>query len=77
MLAVLALGAFRSVLAIALVDAAVAQTKPSKPPVPALYPTRTEAEKAAKEQFHCTGAHPMGQQWMPCSQHAHDHSSHP
>jgi len=36
--------------------------------VPALYATKAEAEQAAK-LFHCTGAHPMGDQWMPCSKH--------
>ena len=42
----------------------------SKPAaVPALYPTQAEAERAAKQHFHCTGAHRMGDQWMPCSQH--------
>jgi hypothetical protein len=38
-------------------------------PVPALYATKAEAEAAAKRHFHCTGAHPMGQQWMPCAKH--------
>ncbi len=37
--------------------------------VPALYPTRAEAEKAAKLHFNCTGAHKMGDQWMPCAHH--------
>ena len=51
---------------------------PSKTAVPALYPTRAEAEKAARLHFHCSGAHPMGNQWMPCAQHGSDHnSSHP
>jgi hypothetical protein len=50
---------------------------PSKTAVPALYPTRAEAEKAARLHFHCSGAHPMGSQWMPCAQHGSDHSSHP
>lgn len=50
---------------------------PSKAAVPALYPTRAEAEKAARLHFHCSGAHPMGSQWMPCAQHGSDHSSHP
>jgi len=36
--------------------------------LPALYPTKAEAEKAAPK-FHCTGAHPMGDQWMPCTKH--------
>ncbi|MEI8251157.1 MAG: DUF3721 domain-containing protein [Synechococcus sp. ELA057] len=37
--------------------------------VPALYPTKAEAEKAAS-RFNCTGAHPMGDQWMPCASHS-------
>jgi hypothetical protein len=37
--------------------------------VPALYATKAEAEAAAKQHFNCTGAHPMGKQWMPCAQH--------
>ena len=37
--------------------------------VPALYPTRAEAEEAARLHFHCTGAHRMGNQWMPCANH--------
>ena len=36
--------------------------------VPALYTTKAEAEKAAAK-FNCTGAHPMGDQWMPCATH--------
>ena len=35
---------------------------------PALFETKTEAEKAAKN-FNCTGAHKMGNQWMPCKSH--------
>ena len=50
---------------------------PSKTAVPTLYPTRAEAEKAARLHFHCSGAHPMGSHWMPCAQHGSDHSSHP
>ena len=34
----------------------------------ALFDTKTEAEKAAKD-FNCTGAHQMGDQWMPCQSH--------
>jgi hypothetical protein len=36
--------------------------------VQALYPTQAEAEKAAKH-FGCSGAHRMGDQWMPCASH--------
>jgi len=35
---------------------------------PGLYATKAEAEAAAK-QLDCTGAHAMGNQWMPCSSH--------
>ena len=37
--------------------------------VPAMYATKAEAEAAAKKHFNCTGAHPMGNQWMPCATH--------
>jgi len=37
--------------------------------VPALYATQAEAEKAARLHLNCTGAHRMGDQWMPCAQH--------
>ena len=32
---------------------------------PALFETRAEAEKVAKD-FNCSGAHQMGDKWMPC-----------
>ena len=35
---------------------------------PALFDTKEEAEKAAKS-FNCTGAHQMGDKWMPCKSH--------
>ncbi len=35
---------------------------------PALFDTRREALKAAKN-FNCTGAHKMGNKWMPCATH--------
>ena len=35
---------------------------------PSLFNTKTEAEKAAKD-FNCTGAHKMGDKWMPCKTH--------
>jgi Protein of unknown function len=35
---------------------------------PGLYATKAEAEAAAK-RLNCTGAHAMGDQWMPCSTH--------
>ena len=37
----------------------------------ALFETKAEAEEAAKD-FNCTGAHKMGDKWMPCKSHA-DH----
>jgi hypothetical protein len=37
--------------------------------VPAMYATKAEAEAAAKQHFKCTGAHRMGEQWMPCTTH--------
>ena len=42
---------------------------------PALFDTRREAKKAAKN-FNCTGAHKMGNKWMPCSTHESHESSH-
>ena len=36
--------------------------------VPAMYATQAEAEKAASK-FNCSGAHQMGDLWMPCSSH--------
>ena len=35
---------------------------------PSLFETKIEAEKAAKD-FNCTGAHKMGNKWMPCESH--------
>ena len=35
---------------------------------PALFETKVEAEKAAKN-FDCTGAHKMDEKWMPCTNH--------
>jgi hypothetical protein len=43
--------------------------------VPALYPTKAEAEKVASLHFNCSGAHMMGTQWMPCSQNGHSSGS--
>ena len=45
--------------------------------VPAVYPTQAEAEKAARLHFNCTGAHKMGNQWMPCAQHSDVHGASP
>ncbi len=51
---------------------AFAQPPKSGEALPALYATKAEAEKAAKS-FHCSGAHPMGEQWMPCARHGEAH----
>ena len=43
---------------------------------PSLFETKIEAEKAAKD-FNCTGAHKMGDKWMPCKSHsAHEDKEH-
>ncbi len=39
-----------------------------KSATPALFETKAEAEKAAKD-FNCTGAHKMDDYWMPCKSH--------
>ena len=44
--------------------------------VPALYATKAEAEAAAKQHFNCTGAHQMGNQWMPCATHGQPQHNH-
>ncbi len=36
--------------------------------IQSLFSTKAEAEKAARD-FNCTGAHKMGEQWMPCKSH--------
>ena len=38
---------------------------------------REKAEKAAKLHFNCTGAHRMGNQWMPCTEHGDGQGSGP
>ena len=43
--------------------------------MPALFDSKIEAEKAANN-FNCTGAHKMGNKWMPCSTHESHTSSH-
>ncbi|MEB3320757.1 MAG: hypothetical protein VKI63_07455 [Cyanobium sp.] len=56
---------------------AASQTSPAggSKPIPAAYPTREAAEKAARLHFHCTGAHRMGDVWMPCGSHNHGSGS--
>ncbi|MFN6337919.1 MAG: DUF3721 domain-containing protein [Cyanobacteriota bacterium] len=65
------IGAFAAPLLVA--GSGWAQTAPKAGGVPALYPSREEAEKAAKLHFHCVGAHKMGSQWMPCADHGSPH----
>ena len=43
-------------------------TDSMKNATPALFNTRAEAKKAAKD-FNCRGAHKMGDKWMPCKSH--------
>ena len=40
--------------------------------IPMLFDTREQAEKEAYK-FGCEGAHQMGNKWMPCSMHKHNH----
>ena len=67
-----------SVLAIAAAEGALAagvtgrgvDAQPHHPSAQkAMFATKAKADAAAK-QFHCTGAHPMASQWMPCGNHA-------
>ena len=39
-----------------------------------MFATKAEAEKAAAK-LNCTGAHQMGDKWMPCAKHG-DAKSH-
>lgn len=67
-----AFGAALAALAMGTPNGAWANPKPHHgEAVPALYATQAEAEHAAKQHFHCTGAHRMGNQWMPCNSHPH------
>ena len=49
-------------------------TEAQKSGTPALFNTRVEAEEAALN-FNCTGAHKMGDKWMPCKSHKADEES--
>tara|TARA_Y100001968_G_scaffold173844_1_gene159234 strand:+ start:105 stop:323 length:219 start_codon:yes stop_codon:yes gene_type:complete len=49
-------------------------TQSQKAATPALFDTKAEAKAAAKD-FNCTGAHRMGDKWMPCKKHR-DHEHH-
>ncbi len=48
--------------------------KPKEKGSAALFDTKIEAEEAAKN-FNCTGAHKMGEKWMPCNEHS-SHTNH-
>ncbi|AAQ00539.1 MULTISPECIES: DUF3721 domain-containing protein [Prochlorococcus] len=51
-------------------------THTNKSKTRALFDTKTEAAEAAKD-FNCTGAHKMGDKWMPCEKHPnHGHHNH-
>ena len=39
---------------------------------PMLFDTKEKAEKEAYK-FGCKGAHQMGDKWMPCNMHQHNH----
>ena len=68
----------RRVILIAIAAAAPlcgAAANASPAGVPALYATKAEAEEAARKHFHCTGAHAMGEQWMPCAKHGQNSTS--
>jgi hypothetical protein len=72
-----ALGAAVAAMALGMPIGAWANPKPHQEgSAPALYATQAEAAKAAKEHFHCSGAHRMGNQWMPCSSHGAGHTQH-
>lgn len=57
-----------SALAFTWLPSLVSAQSTNEGAVPALYATMAEAEKAAS-QFNCTGAHQMGDHWMPCAKH--------
>ena len=40
--------------------------------MPMLFDTKEQAEKEAYK-FKCKGAHQMGDKWMPCYMHKHNH----
>ena len=40
--------------------------------MPMLFDTKVEAEKEAYK-YGCKGAHQMGDKWMPCTIHKHNH----
>ncbi|MBM5806329.1 MAG: hypothetical protein FJ056_01310 [Cyanobacteria bacterium M_surface_10_m2_179] len=58
-----------SSLAVAASSLVGAAAQANTSAVPAMYATKAEAEAAGKKHFNCTGAHQMGNQWMPCATH--------
>ena len=64
-----------SALALALSAALGSAAQANTAGVPAMYATKAEAEAAAKQHFNCSGAHPMGNQWMPCASHGQPHGN--
>jgi hypothetical protein len=61
--------ALTGALGVAACSALGANAQSNSVAVPAMYATKAEAETAAKKHFNCTGAHQMGNQWMPCATH--------
>ena len=57
-----------SILVISLAFSLIGCSNSESRSTRALFETRAEAEKAAKD-FNCTGAHKMGDKWMPCKSH--------
>jgi hypothetical protein len=57
------------VLSVVACSALGANAQANSGTVPGMYATKAEAEAAAKTHFNCTGAHQMGNQWMPCRTH--------
>jgi hypothetical protein len=55
-------------LLVALGGAPALAQQPGQGAQKAMFATKAEAEAAAKH-FNCTGAHKMGNQWMPCASH--------
>ena len=62
-------------LLITLLFAFGCTSKVQETKTPALFETRKEAEQAAKS-FNCTGAHKMGNKWMPCETHQFHDNNH-
>ena len=56
------------ILLISLIFSLGCTSKVEETKTPALFDSKSEAEKAAKN-FNCTGAHKMGDLWMPCETH--------